>query len=318
MTEFDFINNLKLKYDLSFVGDDAAIIPKDETSDLLITSDMLVEAVDFHLDWTTPEVLGHKALAVSLSDIAAMGGTPKWALCSIGVSENIWESDVLERFYAGWQQLASRTGVTLIGGDISRMQNGFAIDSTVIGEVASGRSLRRGGARPGDAIFVSGYLGGAAAGLKLLQSGLRFDDGFPPPVKHLLYRQLQPLPQVTTGILLQTRGLASAAIDISDGLSSDLSHILEAGSVGARVFADQVPIDPAIAAVFPDHRDDLEMALHGGEDFELLITVRPENVSPVSELGFHQIGEITDQAGRLELIGPSGSGPLQPRGYRHF
>lgn len=318
MDEFEFINNLKFKYGLKFVGDDAAILPKDADSDLLISSDMLAEDIDFRLDWTTPEFLGHKALAVSLSDIAAMGGTPKWTIVSIGLPENLWNTGFLERFYAGWNDLAAKHCVDLVGGDISRTTDRLIIDATALGEVRAGRAIARSGARPGDLIYVTGYLGGAAAGLKMLLSGTRFGDELPAPVKHLLFRQLQPLPQVKTAIVLQTHGLASAAIDISDGLSSDLNHILRASGVGARIYADQIPVDPAIAAVFPNDEENLEMALHGGEDLELLLTVPPTHRSAADDLGFHQIGEATEEVDKIELIRDSIATVLHPGGFRHF
>src|SRR6188474_2717660 len=119
-SEFEFINDLKIRYSLSSIGDDCAILPKDERSDLLVTADMLVEDIDFRLEWTTPECLGHKALAVSLSDIAAMGGTPTWALLSIAVAENLWKTGFVDRLYTGWSELAAKHNVELVGGDVSR------------------------------------------------------------------------------------------------------------------------------------------------------------------------------------------------------
>src|SRR5690606_17411987 len=150
-----------------------AVLPFDGENDLLITSDLLAEDIDFRLDWTTPELLGHKALAVSLSDIAAMGGEPSWALLSIGVPENLWDGDFLDRFYEGWHFLAHQHGVELIGGDVSRVGDKLVIDSTVLGKVARGKAIPRSGAKVGDAIYVTGSLGGAAAGLRLLESGTR-------------------------------------------------------------------------------------------------------------------------------------------------
>ena len=129
--EFDFIHSLKLKYRLGHIGDDCAVLPNNDQTDLVITSDMLVEDIDFRLDWTTPEFLGHKALAVSLSDIAAMGATPKWAMLSIGIPETLWKTDFLDRFYTGLHDLASQHGVEIIGGDISRVPDKLVVDSTV-------------------------------------------------------------------------------------------------------------------------------------------------------------------------------------------
>ncbi len=137
-SEFDFIQNIKNKYGLGKIGDDCAVLPKDDKTDMVVTADMLVEEIDFRLDWTTPEFLGHKALAVSLSDIAAMGAAPDWAMLSIGVPPELWENDFLDRFYAGWHKLAAEHSVELVGGDISRVPDKFVIDSVVGGSSAEG------------------------------------------------------------------------------------------------------------------------------------------------------------------------------------
>jgi len=119
-SEFEFIQNIKTKFSLTKIGDDCAILPKDDKTDLLVTADLLVEDIDFRLEWTTPELLGHKALAVSLSDIAAMGGDPRWSMLSIGIPERLWNSDFVDRFYDGWFELARKFDVDLVGGDVSR------------------------------------------------------------------------------------------------------------------------------------------------------------------------------------------------------
>ena len=154
---------------LSGIGDDAAVISQRTGRDTVITTDLLVEDVDFRLATTTPELLGHKALAVSLSDVAAMGALPRWALLSIGVPERIWRSSFPDKFYKGFFALADRYGVVLVGGDVSRTPERVVIDSIVLGEAIHGRALLRSGARAGDHIFVTGSLGGAAAGLLLLE-----------------------------------------------------------------------------------------------------------------------------------------------------
>ena len=147
-SEFDFIQNIKQEYGLEHVGDDCAVLPKDSETDMVVTADMLVEDIDFRLEWTTPEALGHKALAVSLSDVAAMGAEPKWAMLSLGVPEQLWSSSFLDQFYEGWHTLAERYGVELIGGDVSRVPSKLVIDSVVGGETPKGRAIRRSGARP--------------------------------------------------------------------------------------------------------------------------------------------------------------------------
>src|SRR5215204_747686 len=173
-SEFEFIRNIKEKYGLRHIGDDCAVLPKDSKTDLIITADMLVEDIDFRIQWTTAEMVGHKALAVSLSDIAAMGGTPKWAMLSIGIPEPLWKGTFVDKFYQGWFGLAKPYHVELVGGDVSRTPDKVVIDSIVGGEVSRGNAIARSGARPGNSIFVTGSLGGAAAGLKLLESGTRY------------------------------------------------------------------------------------------------------------------------------------------------
>jgi thiamine-monophosphate kinase len=316
-TEFEFINDLKSRFSLDKVGDDCAVLPKDDETDLLVTTDLLAEGIDFRLEWTTPEFLGHKALAVSLSDIAAMGGTPKWALVSLGAPEGLWKTDFLDRFYDGWHQLARKHEVELVGGDVSRTSDSLFIDSLALGSVEHGRAINRRGARPGDAIFVTGFLGGAAAGLKWLEEGGQFHEFLTAPERHIIFRQLQPLPQVQTGKLLQQYNLPTAMLDISDGLSSDIAHLCAASGVGARIHRLSVPIDPAIAGALGGV-EGIELALHGGEDLELLLTVPQDKAAMALDLGFHQIGEITKNAGGIELIEHGNPTLLESKGYRHF
>ncbi|MEQ1604681.1 MAG: thiamine-phosphate kinase [Pyrinomonadaceae bacterium] len=318
VSEFEFINKIKTNFSLDKVGDDCAVLPKDGTTDMLLTADMLVEDVDFRLAWTTPEFLGHKALAVSLSDIAAMGGTPTFSLLSLAVPERLWKIDLLDRFYKGWHELAAEHNIELIGGDISKTQDKLVIDSTVIGEVPREKAILRSGAKPGDILFVTGYVGGAAAGLLQLESGVRFDDQLSAPLKHLLFRQLQPLPQVRTANMLRERGLASAMLDISDGLSSDLAQLINASGVGSIIDLEKLPIDPAISSLDLSEEQRLDLALNGGEDFELLFAVDQNFFSAVQDLGFHHIGEINANIGIIELRAAGKSANLTPKGYRHF
>lgn len=313
VSEFEFINNIKSKYGLTRVGDDCAVLPKDTETDLLLTADMLVEDIDFRLDWTTPEYLGHKALAVSLSDIAAMGGTPKWAMLSIAVAEQLWKTDFQDRFYEGWFALANKYGVELIGGDISRSPDKLVTDSTIVGEVSKGQAILRSGAKPGDFIFVSGVIGGAAGGLKLIENQIQNRvNAF-----YLVQRQLRPQPQVILGNLLQNRGLVSSMIDLSDGLSSDLGHLCESGHVGATIYVERLPIDADLGVHFPTDVC-LHMALNGGEDFELLFTSPEKNILLPETHPVTCIGEITANVGIIELIDGKKTTILQKKGYRHF
>ena len=316
-SEFDFIYHIKKSYGLDRVGDDCAVLPKSDQADLLITADMLVEDVDFRLGWTTPEFLGHKALAVSLSDIAAMGGRPTFAMLSIGVPERLWNGEFLDTFYTGWHCLAREFGVELVGGDVSRVPDKLVIDSIVLGEAGRGRAIPRSGAKPGDKIYVSGRLGGAAGGLFLLESGNRHGQELNPVEQGLINRQLRPRPRLDISHAIAKVG-ASAMIDLSDGLSSDLAHICESSGVGARIFFDRLPIDDRLAPVFDSDDRRLHFALDGGEDFELLFTLDAEKILPAGSGDLTCIGEITANVEKMELIRDGQTSELTPKGFQHF
>ena len=307
--EFEFLENLKHRFKNPHIGDDCAVFPKDGMADQLISVDLLVEEIDFRLEWTTGAQLGHKALAVSLSDIAAMAGTARFALLSIGVPQKLWSTGFLDDLYAGWHKLAEQYDVELVGGDISRTPERFVIDSIVIGECPCGAAVPRSAAKPGDQIFVTGTLGAAAAGLRMLMddtlAGDRVDSR-----RRLISRQLTPQPRLdfAPGV----RG-ASAMIDVSDGLASDLFHICRASDVGAVIDAGNLPIDPDIVECFPDRTTQLDLALNGGEDFELLFTANAEEAK-----GATMIGVITDAVQGMLIKVDGVTRPLESRGFRHF
>src|SRR5258707_3542733 len=181
MNEFDFIRRLRNQAGsrkhstrlITGIGDDAGVISELANRDLIVTTDLLIEGIDFYRDTAPATILGHKALAVSLSDIAAMGGRPFWSLLSIGMPTATWQEDFKDQFWSGYFALSDQYGVTLSGGDVSEAKEGIVIDSIVMGEVPSGKAVLRSGAQPGDQIFVTGTLGGAAAGLKLVEMGAR-------------------------------------------------------------------------------------------------------------------------------------------------
>ena len=322
LSEFQFLENLKKKYALKKIGDDCAVLPKNSKTDLVVTTDLLVEDIDFRLAWTKPEFIGHKALAVSLSDIAAMGAKPVWSMVSIGVPERIWKSDFVDGFYEGYMNLARKYDVELVGGDVSKMPDKIVIDSFAAGEVKKNKAVRRSGAQPGDAIFVTGRLGGAAAALKLLEKGEIFEKS---AYQNLLLRQLAPQPQTEIGQMLGDEQLAAAMIDLSDGLSSDLRHLCRASRVGAKIFVDKIPVESKILdfdlANFQSE-DESSLALHGGEDFELLFTVRPKKIIRLENLLENQpishIGNVTASVEIIELISEENSRILEPEGFRHF
>ncbi|HEY0431505.1 MAG TPA: thiamine-phosphate kinase [Pyrinomonadaceae bacterium] len=337
MNEFDFINKIRdltEKQNTSAglvrgIGDDAAVFKSLNGNDVVVTTDLLVEDIDFRRDTTRPELLGHKALAVSLSDVAAMGARPRWAMLSIGLPEEVWKSGFAENFYNGFFQLGARYGVTLIGGDVSRTPEKIVIDSIAIGECAPGREVFRSGAQPGDQIFVTGFLGDAAAGLRLLERGARLstanetNEARERPIDRLLLRQLQPEPRVGWGLLLGEQQLATAMIDISDGLSSDLNHLCAESKVGALIDAAQIPIDQLVTELTGRRAlDPLMLALHGGEDFELLFTVAPENFARlpkrVDGISVTRIGEVKDANAGVQIAEGTKVWKLEPGGWEHF
>ncbi|HWN08575.1 MAG TPA: thiamine-phosphate kinase [Pyrinomonadaceae bacterium] len=345
MNEFDFIRKIKEQARLRGaasdllcgIGDDAAVFKAAAGSNIVISADLLIEDVDFRLDSTTANLLGYKALAVSLSDIAAMGARPRWAMLSLGLHNAIWDSGFADGFHEGFFQLADRYGIKLIGGDVSRADK-MVIDSIVIGECPARLAVLRSGAQPGDQIYVTGFLGDAAAGLRLLERGARLQAQVSPaplssspldqtseahPMDRLLLRQLKPEPRVGWGMLLGDQQLATAMIDLSDGLSSDLNHLCSESSVGALIDASQIPIDPLVRDVCGRRAlDPLMLALHGGEDFELLFTVHAEDVGKlpkrVDGVALTRIGEITAASSGIQISEGARVWNLQPGGWEHF
>ncbi|MGZ5445714.1 MAG: thiamine-phosphate kinase [Thermoanaerobaculia bacterium] len=341
MNEFEFIEHLRGQANsrkhsprvINGIGDDCSVISQSANRDLLVTTDLLVEGIDFHRHATPARLLGHKALAVSLSDIAAMGGRPFWSFLSIGMPQDEWNGAFKDEFYEGFFALADHFGVTLAGGDISATKEGIVIDSIVLGEVASGAAVRRSGAQLGDQIYVTGNLGGAATGLKLIELGARVGERSVPAlaresseqtaIQTLLLRQLRPQPRVGWGIVLGEQQIASAMIDLSDGLSSDLNHLCKESNAGALIDAASIPLDEDVRHLCGRRAlDPLALALHGGEDFELLFTVNPENVprlpKKVDGVLITRIGEITANAGSIRIREKNHEWDLQPQGFEHF
>ena len=333
-SEFDFIEALRQRAGLAGhslvagIGDDAAVLRSTPGKETVITADLLVEDIDFRRPTTPPYLLGHKALTVSLSDIAAMGARPLWSMVSIGVPEDVWQTDFVERLYDGLLDLANRYGVQLIGGDTSRTNDRIVIDSIVSGECAAGRAVMRSGASAGDQVFVTGSLGAAAAGLRLIERGahlaeqnLADDDS--QKLDHVLLRQLRPEARVGWGIVLGEERLATAMIDLSDGLSSDLNRLCAASNVGALIDSASLPIDDRVTELCGRRAlDPLQLALHGGEDFELLFTVKPGDVARlpkrVDGVEIKRIGEITDSSQGVRISEGARIWELKPGGWVHF
>jgi thiamine-monophosphate kinase len=295
------------------IGDDAALVAVPRGRELILTTDLSIEGVHFTPTLHPPQAVGHRALARSLSDIAAMGGTPRYALISLAVSPRLGRG-WLESFFDGLFALARRFGVAVIGGDTAIVNCPCAVDVIVAGEVPRGRALRRSGAQPQDRIFVSGRLGMAALGLRLLLSRTRRQK---PVERAALRAHLFPQPQCALGRFLSEHRLASAMMDLSDGLSIDLRRLCDASGVGASLLANRVPTPP-----IHDAEDALGLALHGGEDYQLLFTVSPSKGSKIpthfGRFPLHCIGEIRASRG-INLVAPDGKTlPVETHGYDHF
>jgi thiamine-monophosphate kinase len=274
------------------IGDDCAIFrPRGASEDLLFTTDLLIEDVHFLRSTHRAADAGWKALARGLSDIAAMGGEPRFCLLSLALAP--WTGiRWLDGFYRGLLRLAAREGAPLAGGDLGHAEK-LACDIVVCGAVPRGKALRRDGARPGDAIYVSGSLGGSAMGLA----------GASGPARR---RHLQPEPRLALGRFLRTRIRATAAMDLSDGLSLDLRRLALASGLSAEIAPP-----PAFPGATP------EQALHGGEDYELLFTAPARTRVPRSFRGLPLTRIGTMRAGRAGLVLLDGA-PLPPRGYDHL
>jgi len=300
------------------IGDDAAWITNQKGSSL-VTADLLIEGIHFDLRWTSLFDLGHKALAVNLSDIAAMGGLPAYVILSLGLPAGL-DSAQIDAFYRGLQALASRTGVALIGGDTNAALT-LIVSVCVIGH-APYTPVRRSGARVGDDIYVSGTVGDAALGLKFLQSGGRAQSK-KRAVAKLLARHHRPEPRLALGLLLAKTRLATAMIDVSDGLLQDLGHVCEASGVGATISEEQLPLSAAYRAVA--ETGETAAALTGGEDYELLFCGRREHRTRIEKLSeragvsVKRIGVCGERAKGIAVIDRSEQTiPFRISGHDHF
>jgi thiamine-monophosphate kinase len=305
------------------IGDDAAVIETAPDANLLACCDLMIEGVHFRLDWSTPRLLGHKALAVTLSDIAAMGGRARFAMVSIALPPAT-SSDFVDEMLAGILELANRYEVSIVGGDTSASPGPVFIDTSVIGECEEGRFVSRGGAKPGERIYVSGELGSSAVGLRLLQMGIRVTADTGGGTRECLLKHLSPEPRLVLGEAIGRAGIATAMIDISDGLSTDLSHILEASGCGAVIRVADLPTAGCLGSLASTDSgiDPLNLVLHGGEEYELLFTsaATPAEVSDLAtSLGVTvtEIGETTAASG-LHVERNGVTELLEPGGFQHL
>lgn len=294
------------------IGDDCAIQYQREGWDLLTSTDLLIEGVHFNRQWIGMEELGRKSAAVNISDIAAMGGQPKSLFLGVASPANISAED-LEQFVTGFLAVAEQHGATLAGGDTCRSLGPLLISVTVQGEVESGLAVCRSGAQVGDAIYVSGTLGDSALALTDLLAGRR-------PETALLRRHNRPEARVDLGRRLATGQLASAMLDVSDGILSDLGHILEASGVGAELDLAALPLSESFRSRLQSAPDVIDLALAGGEDYELLLTSPRQDLSEMDFSGVEltRIGTIRNQPG-LAIRQADGSFYQCSRGgFDHF
>lgn len=303
------------------IGDDCALLTPRPGEELAVTTDLSIAGRHFRLEWHSPEVVGHRTLARGLSDLAAMGARPIAAFVSLGLPKQSTSARGrgrawVDRFYDGLLTLAEFYKTPLAGGDLAESPIALA-DIVLVGAVARRRALLRSGARAGDLLYVTGALGGAANGLERLRAlaaGGTKPPLIPKKMEQLLAPHLNPQPRIAQGLLLGRRGLATAAIDLSDGLSTDLSHLCAESEVGAEIEAAALPLHAGAT---------LDQALHGGEDYELLFTASPAARIPraVAGVAVSRIGRVVPRrSGRAPLMLLTGKGlqALEPRGWQHF
>lgn len=305
------------------IGDDCALLRLRANEELAVTTDLSIAGRHFRLDWHPPEVVGHRTLARGLSDLAAMGARPVAAFVSVGLPKELVQrangrSPWIHRFFDGLLALAESYGTPLAGGDLAESSVAVA-DIVLVGAVPRGEALLRSGARPGDLLYVTGSIGGAAAGLARLGELAAAGSGrqlprIPKKAEPLLSAHLYPQPRIRQATWLRQKGMATAALDLSDGLSTDLSHLCEESAVAAVVDAAALPIHPAAT---------LAQALHGGEDYELLFTAAPSARIPhaIAGVSITRIGRIVrPRAGkpRISLVTAQGVEALEAQGWEHF
>jgi thiamine-monophosphate kinase len=293
------------------IGDDCAVLRLPTGHDSLVTTDFTLEGIHFRREWHPPESVGHRCLTRGLSDIAAMGGEPVAAFLSLALPHDLAQTWV-RRFARGLIALAEKYGVTLAGGDTAESPSGILADIIVVGTVPEGKAILRSGAQPGDRIYVSGELGGSAAAIMQMRTR---------PKKKLNQqdypRHFYPQPRIALGRILCERCWATAMIDTSDGLSTDLAQICDESRVGAELESGRIP---CARIGKPAREVDLDLALHGGEDYELLFTARPSQRIPSQIAGVTVtcVGRITRSKKILLLKASGATQPLAPRGWEHF
>lgn len=304
------------------LGDDCAVVRPSPDAECLLTTDTQEEDVHFRRAWSTPEDIGWRCLAVNVSDIAAMGGEPIGAVVALSLPATL-EVDFVEALYGGMQALARAYDCPIIGGNITKSAARLSVTITVLGQAPRHQSVYRSGAQVGDDVWVTGTLGGAKAGLEAL---LRPEQVAHVDAQAALSRYRRPRPRLREAQYLRQHGSLHSLLDISDGLSSDLGHICEASGVGARLFAEAIPYHEDVKQIaLAIQADPLDLALHGGEDFELCLTAPPGRIAELQQAFERQfdcplvrVGTIQAGTG-IALSRADGSQvPLSAQGYDHF
>lgn len=304
------------------IGDDCAVLQPSAESELILTTDSQEEGVHYRLDWSTPEDIGWRCLAINVSDIAAMAGWPLGAVVALSLPPDL-DVAFVDGLYRGMQDLAREMTCPIIGGNMTKTTGRISVTITVLGEVPKGQAIYRSGAQPGDEIWVTGTLGGAKAGLEAL---LKPEAVAGVSTAHALACYRRPQPRLREARFLRQHATLHSLLDLSDGLSGDLRHICEASRVGAQIEADAVPVHEETRRIAHAlQADPLSFALHGGEDFELCFTAPPMQIGSIRadfDQAFHRsltrVGTIHGSEG-VTLKQPDGSEAILPtRGYDHF
>lgn len=326
--EFRWIETLKTLFNHGLppgwigIGDDAAIIPLEGGRSLAATCDVQVDGIHFRREWSPAGTIGKRAVEIVISDLAAMGAKPRWGLASLMIPHDV-ENDYFDELNRGIAESAADAEMIILGGNLSATTGPMALNLFVVGDVARNAALLRSGAKPGDTVWVSSGVGGAAAGLALLR---RFGTGYPRAFGHLVDAYRSPKAQIPLGRYLADCGVVTAAVDLSDGLAADIGHILQASNVGAIIELDELPLPDGIKpAAEITGADPMDWALFAGDGYQLIFTVSgtidkkaTEDFAAAAPVKIHSIGRITEEAG--VLIGKSGADTkrIPLKGWNHF
>lgn len=313
--EFGFIDYINAVFPVPDgtvgIGDDCAVLPAGE-GELLFSTDLLMEGVHFLRSESSPEDVGWKAAAVNLSDIAAMGGKPVATFLSIALPKDA-QGEWAERFIEGYRQISSQYDVPLLGGDTTSSLRDIAVNVGILGRCQSGKRLMRSEAKVGETIYVTGPLGDSAAGLQAVLKGIRRSED----VKTLIERHKRPLPRVDAGVILIQSGKVGAMMDISDGIASDMRHIMKASKVGAVIALDRLPLSSELISVCAEQGwDRYWLSTSGGEDFELLFT-GPDGLENELDIKVYPVGKIVDGT-ELTWTVEGCAVDYDYMGYKHF